>query len=137
MGHSIRETSVPKTIYPHTFPVGVMHDMGKSVTPNEATNTCKKNSFHPIFISQSGRTIWTQVIFVSDKEKEAFKRHIGVGERQVTSRHMGSKRERPVINENNGTVAGKQIDHWDGRVDAVAHSPQGIYHKVAKGKVND
>ena len=55
----------------------------------------------------------------------------------VMGKHQGTTRERVVVNEDNGKVAGKQIDHWDGRVDAVATAPQGIYHKVAKGKVHD
>ena len=68
-------------------------------------------------------------------EKEAFKRRIGVGERQVTSRHYGTTRERVVINENNGRVAGKQVDHWSGRVDAVATPPLQI--KGPRGRVQD
>ena len=36
------------------------------------------------------------------------------------ARHAGTTRTRPVLSETTGKIAGKQIDHWDGRVDAVA-----------------
>ncbi len=35
-------------------------------------------------------------------------------------RNMGTTRTRLVTSEETGRVIGKQVDHWNGRVDAVA-----------------
>lgn len=37
-----------------------------------------------------------------------------------TSFTKGEKREKVVRHEKDGSVAGKHVEHWDGRVDAVA-----------------
>lgn len=35
----------------------------------------------------------------------------------------GTSRERVVVNEDTGRRAGKHIDHWDDRTDAVVEAP--------------
>lgn len=53
-----------------------------------------------------------------------FQKRIGVGERsRIGLKHKGTTRVTPVQREEGmerGTVGGKKIEHWDGRVDAVA-----------------
>lgn len=48
-----------------------------------------------------------------------WQRRIGVGERQVGFRHMGTARTEVVRREDNGKVGGEYTHHWDGRVDAT------------------
>lgn len=56
--------------------------------------------------------------------RRAFKEHIGVGERQPTSKHSGSTKTYPVADElRHGRVAGYQHEHWDGRVSATVTPP--------------
>lgn len=50
--------------------------------------------------------------------RTAWQERIGVGERQPTSK-TGRTRKRPVLNEFTGKVGGYQIDHADGRMDAI------------------
>ncbi len=42
-----------------------------------------------------------------------------VGEGFGTGRQKGKSREHPVRNENDGTIGGKHVEHWDGSQDAV------------------
>jgi len=64
------------------------------------------------------------------EEKSAFRAKI---ETIGVMNLKGQKRERPVINDDNGKVVGKHVDHWDDRVDAVATAPT-IQMKMAKSE---
>lgn len=48
-----------------------------------------------------------------------------VGEGFGTGRNKGQTRDHPVRNEHDGSVGGKQVEHWDGSVDAVI-TPQTV-----------
>lgn len=55
----------------------------------------------------------------SHDHRNDFQRRIGVGERQVGFRHLGTSRTETVRREDNGKVGGQYTHHWDGRVDAT------------------
>jgi len=42
-----------------------------------------------------------------------------VGEGFGTGAHKGEKKKVPVTNENDGTIGGFHVEHWDGSQDAV------------------
>lgn len=54
-------------------------------------------------------------------DRTDFQRRLGVGERQhVFGRVAGSDEVLSVKRDDNGQLAGKQINHWDGSQSAVA-----------------
>lgn len=70
--------------------------------------------------------------------RTAWQRRVGVGERQVPSRHqVGDTRRRPVVADEGvlrGNVVGYNTDHRDGRVDAtVATSTITVNHALFQG----
>lgn len=56
------------------------------------------------------------------KHRNEFQRRIGVGERQYRyGRYVGTSKDIQVRREDNGKLAGKQTEHWDGSVDATVY----------------
>lgn len=57
-------------------------------------------------------------------EKSEWQKKVGIGERQhVYGKHAGSAKEYPIYREDNGKLGGKQVEHWDGHVDATIIAP--------------
>lgn len=70
------------------------------------------------------------------KEKSEWQRKIGVGERQVNyGVHAGGSIEIPKFREDNGHLSGKQVEHWDGRVDATVIAPT-LVKNIRTGEVS-
>lgn len=77
---------------------------------------------------------------VQDHDLNDFQRRIGVGERQNRyGRHAGTEKTTVVPREDNGKPAGKQVEHWSGRVDATAFAPSPPVIKIdgKTGKIVD
>lgn len=70
-----------------------------------------------------------------DIMKTEWQKRIGVGERQNRyGRHAGTSKEILKYREDNGKLGGKQIEHWDGRVDANILAPM-IVRNATTGEV--
>lgn len=51
-----------------------------------------------------------------------FQKRVGVGERQhVYGRHVGKTKSTLIPREDNGKLAGKQTEHWNGSVDCTVY----------------
>jgi hypothetical protein len=75
-------------------------------------------------------------------ELNDFQKRIGVGEpSRIVLRRQGTTKSTTVIHEEGrarGSVGGKLVEHWDGRVDAVA-APQPVRATASRstGKIVD
>lgn len=74
------------------------------------------------------------MVNVSDRTE--WQERIGVGEKQVNyGVHAGTSLEIPKYREDNGKLGGKQVEHWDGRVDATIIAPT-IVKNLTTGEIS-
>lgn len=69
-------------------------------------------------------------------ERSEWQKRMGVGERQVNYGVLaGGSVEIPKYREDNGKLGGKQVEYWDGRVDATILAPT-VVKNMRTGEVS-